>query len=85
MEANNRSRGMLPRLFGVILIFLGMLNSLLSWRGGLVVNDFYLLLIATGLFLFAMGVIHRAQVAKDTAVNSPGTQDEYLGSERDAL
>ncbi len=85
MAMANRSRGMLPRLFGVILIMIGSLNSLLSWRGGLVVNDFYLLLIATGLFLFAIGVIHRAQGTEDTAVGSPDAQSEYFGSEKDTL
>ena len=50
-------KGAKTRLFGVILIFLGALNSMLSWRGGLIVSDFYLLLFAAGIFLYVIGAI----------------------------
>jgi hypothetical protein len=50
-------KGAKTRLFGVVLIFLGALNSMLSWRGGLFVSDFYLLLFAAGSFLYVIGAI----------------------------
>ena len=50
-------RGVITRLFGVVLIFVGALDSMLSWRGGLEVSDFYLVLLAAGIFLLVIGVI----------------------------
>lgn len=54
-------KGAKTKLFGVILIFLGALDSMLSWRGGLVVNDFYLLLFATGCLLYVVGAIRASE------------------------
>ena len=56
-DTNNR--GAIIRLFGVILIILGGLNAMLSWRGGFEVIPFYVILIATGLFLCLVGSILR--------------------------
>jgi hypothetical protein len=42
-----------------VLIFLGGLDSMLSWRGGFPPNDFYLGLLAAGLLLYAAGAIRR--------------------------
>lgn len=53
------SRGAIVRLFGVMLVFLGTLNSLLFWRGGTAVSDFYVLLIVSGILLYAVGAIRR--------------------------
>ena len=52
-------KGVIMRLFGVILVFLGLLDSLLSWRGGFAVDGFYVLLIAAGISLYVMGAIKR--------------------------
>ena len=51
------NRGVAIKLLGVVLIFLGVLDSMLSWRGGFAVNETYILLIACGFFLFAIGAI----------------------------
>jgi hypothetical protein len=51
--------GVIFRLFGVVLIFVGGLDSMLSWRGGAVQDNFYLILIAAGIFLFVIGAIRR--------------------------
>ncbi len=56
-------KGAKTKLFGVVLIFLGALNSMLSWRGGLVLSDFYIWLFISGSFLYAIGVIR----ASDTS------------------
>ena len=50
-------KGAAIKLFGVAFIFVGMLDTMLSWRGGFRVDGAYALLIAFGFFLFALGVI----------------------------
>jgi hypothetical protein len=45
------------KLFGVALIFLGVLDSMLSWRGGFQVDGAYALMMAFGVFLYALGAI----------------------------
>ncbi len=53
-------KGAIIKLFGVVLIFLGAMDSMLSWRGGFAVGDFYLALIAAGVLVYGLGAI-RAQ------------------------
>ena len=53
-------RGVITKLFGVILVFLATLDGMLSWRGGIEISDFYLFLFAAGVFLFALGAIRQA-------------------------
>jgi hypothetical protein len=59
MESDRPAKGYIIRLFGVVLIFLGGLDSMLSWRGGFAANDFYLLLIVSGLVLYGVGSVRR--------------------------
>ena len=60
MTANNKSnRGVITRLFGVILIILGVLDSMLAWRGGFAVSDAYVLLVACGVFIYFIGAVQR--------------------------
>ena len=60
MVANNaRNRGVMMRLFGVILIMVGVLDSMLAWRGGFAVSDVYVLLVASGIFIFFIGAVQR--------------------------
>ncbi len=51
--------GVIFRLFGVVLVFVGALDSMLSWRGGAAQDNFYLILISAGIFLFAIGAVRR--------------------------
>lgn len=51
--------GAIIRLFGVVLIFLGALNSMLFWRAGSAVSNVYVLLIVSGILLYAIGAIRR--------------------------
>lgn len=60
MEDTRARRGVMTKLFGVILIFLATLDGMLSWRGGIEISDFYLFLFAAGVFLFAIGAIRQA-------------------------
>ncbi len=55
----SKKKGVTTKLFGVILIFLGVLDSMLSWRGGFAVSDFYVLLIASGILLYIIGAIRQ--------------------------
>ena len=55
------SRGAIIRLFGVILVILGMLNTMLMWRGGFVVSNLYVGMIAFGLLLTLIGTIRRGK------------------------
>lgn len=56
-------RGVKTKLLGVVLLFVGALDSMLSWRGGLVVNDFYLFLFAAGITLYVIGAIRQGRGA----------------------
>jgi hypothetical protein len=49
-------RGVKTRLIGVVMIILGVLNSLLTLRGGLPSEE-YLILIAAGAAIFAIGAV----------------------------
>jgi len=50
-------KGVLFKLFGVVLIFLGALDTMMAWRGGFAVSATFVVLIAAGMFLFAVGAI----------------------------
>ena len=52
-------KGVKTRLFGVGLVFVGMLDSMLAWRGGLDHSVIPVALIAAGLFLCFIGVVRR--------------------------
>ncbi len=51
--------GVIPRMFGVALIFIGVLDAMLSWRAGNAIEDFYIFLIAAGLFFLVIGQVRR--------------------------
>ncbi len=57
-EARDR-KGVKTKLFGVLLMILGAMNSMLSWRGGFDAGNFYLGLIAAGVAFFAVGTIRQ--------------------------
>ena len=52
-------KGVKTRLLGVILIFLGIMDSMLAWRGGFAVSNFYILFFASGVILYVIGGIRR--------------------------
>lgn len=58
-SSHDSSRGAIIRIFGVILVILGTLDSMLMWWGGFAVNSLYVGLIASGLFLYLIGSILR--------------------------
>lgn len=48
-------KGTILKIFGIILIFLGTLDLMLFWRGGLPTTFFHLLLLIIGAVLFTVG------------------------------
>ncbi len=59
MSAAVGRRGAKTRLIGVMILFLGLLDAMLSWRGGFALNTFPVVLIGAGLFIYTLGAIRR--------------------------
>jgi multisubunit Na+/H+ antiporter MnhG subunit len=64
MDCDEARKGAIPKIFGVILIFLGILDSMLSWRGGFALNSFYVFLMASGAFLYFIGAVRQGREPK---------------------
>ncbi len=60
MSAAMDRRGAKTRLIGVMILFLGLLDAMLSWRGGFALNTFPVVLIGAGLFIYTIGAIRRS-------------------------
>ncbi len=58
-KETTNNRGAVIRLFGVILIILGSLDIMLSWRGGFEIAPFHAGLLAAGVLLCLIGAIRR--------------------------
>ena len=67
-EEERPLRGVKTRMLGAGMIFLGGLDSLLSWRGGFEPSLFHWFLIAGGILVFAIGAIRRR---RDAGSSSP--------------
>ncbi len=61
MDKPESIKGVKTKLLGVILIFLSILDSMLAWRGGLALNDFYLLLFISGVCLYLIGAFRQGR------------------------
>ena len=55
-ENINQKRGVGLRVFGSILILLGIINIIFSLKAGIEIQGFYILLIAAGTVLFIIGL-----------------------------
>ena len=60
MEPGFGRRGVITKLLGFIIMVLGLLDSLLSLRGGMPAYE-YLLVIVAGACVFAIGAVRGAQ------------------------
>lgn len=58
-QPEHNTHGAVVRLFGVILIILGSLNTMLSWRAGFEVLSLPVALLIGGGILIAIGSIMR--------------------------
>ncbi|OGS98542.1 MAG: hypothetical protein A3F73_07960 [Gallionellales bacterium RIFCSPLOWO2_12_FULL_59_22] len=75
-EINYSSRGVITKIFGFIIMSLGVLDSLLSLRGGVPAYEF-LLLIVFGAVVFAIGAVRngqRAPVGQEVQADNSGAQ-----------
>lgn len=61
-----RVKGVKTKLFGVILIFLGGLDAMLSWRGNFEVSQFYWALLGAGAFLVFLGSARQQSARRNT-------------------
>jgi len=66
------NRGAVVRLFGVILVILGTLDMMLSWRGSFEVVPFHAALVVVGLFLCLIGAVLRQGRADTLEKNNHG-------------
>jgi len=60
MGAEHGKRGVKTKLLGFILMVLGVLDSLLTLRGGVPAYEF-LLLVLVGAFVFSIGAVRGGQ------------------------
>ncbi len=60
MAEDKPMKGVKTRILGVVLIFLGSLDAMLSWLGGFPPSAVHLALLAAGAFLFALGAARNA-------------------------
>lgn len=60
-ERGGARKGYIIKLFGVVVIFLGLLDAMLAWRGGLPSDTFYVWLVGAGLILYVGGAIRSRQ------------------------
>jgi hypothetical protein len=60
METENIKRGVKTKLLGFVLMVLGVLDSLLTLRGGIPAYEFFLLILVGGC-IFAIGAVRGAQ------------------------
>ena len=71
-ERDGLNKGFIIKLFGVVLVFLGALDSMLSWRGGFAPSNFYFWLIGGGLLLYAAGAIRRGRQIENSQRENQG-------------
>ncbi len=61
VEDSGVQRGVILRLLGVVAIILGILDSMLSWRGGFELDSFFIALILGGAILYIIGTLARSR------------------------
>lgn len=67
MQAAGSPRGVITKLFGAILMMLGLLDSVLTLRGGVPAYEF-LLLVLLGAAVFAVGAVQAGKQAGEAAI-----------------
>ncbi len=60
-EEDAPKKGVKTKIFGVILIVLGVLNSMLSFRGGFEISSFQNAILVTGVVLYIIGVVRSGE------------------------
>jgi hypothetical protein len=57
MSARVEPKGVKTRIFGVILIFVAMMNAMLHWRGGFDLGTGAIVLFVAGISFYAIGAV----------------------------
>jgi len=65
MMSQREKRGVKTKLLGVVMVSLGVLDSLLTLRGGLP-SEKYVLLIILGIAVFIIGAVRAGRQQEDT-------------------
>ena len=71
VDAEAGRKGATTKLLGVCLLFVGALDSMLSWRGGFALSNFYLVLLGAGAGLYAIGAIRAAHQTPTPRATGP--------------
>lgn len=66
------------RLIAVVLILVGALNMMLSWRGSLDFGSFPVVIFASGIVLYAVGSIMRHRAEAQANVNDMNNNGETV-------
>jgi len=64
MSSEFSSKGAITKILGVVLIILGVLDSMLAWRGGLSFSGFYVFLLVCGALLYAVGAVRHGRASR---------------------
>lgn len=74
-QGPDKIKGVKTKIFGVVLVFLGALDAMLSWRGAYNVSQFYWFMLGGGAFLIFLGSARGAKSrAASTSVDAPEIQ-----------
>ncbi len=66
MSARGARKGVKTKLFGVILIFVAMMNAMLHWRGGFDLGTGAIVLCAVGISFYAVGAVRGGRNRQQT-------------------
>ncbi len=56
MSSDEPPKGVILKIFGAVLIFVGLLNMMLLWRANLFMNPLFILFLVAGAGLYAIGM-----------------------------
>ncbi len=66
---NTAPRGVKTRLIAVVLLFAGMMDAMLSWRGGFALGTSTIVICAAGAALYAIGAIRGGRGKQTREIN----------------
>ena len=64
MTSEYTTKGAITKIFGVVLIILGFLDSMLALRGGLSFSGFYVFLLGGGALLYGVGAVRQERASR---------------------
>lgn len=70
-----RNRGLLARIFGVVLVITGFMDCMLAWRGGFQINLLFVMFIMSGILVFAVGAVQKNHTPTNAPVDLSNRQE----------